>query len=241
MILKRGDKSPEVADLQRFLNLQGEKLDADGNFGGMTEAAVKRFQAAHGLDADGRWGPDSIKARRSVENAIEPVLIKKVIIEPASAGLFKGTEVDKKNAAMLSKVSPVLQTRGMAFIDSAKADGVIVQIVQGLRTFAEQDALYAQGRTRPGKRVTNAKGGQSMHNYGLALDFAPVIDGKISWNEKHYPSFGKWADKAGLDWGGRWKRFVDLPHVEDTEGMKLKEIQALYRQGGLNAVWNRVK
>ena len=60
-----------------------------------------------------------------------------------------------------------------------------VRIAQGFRTFAEQDALYAQGRTKPGAKVTNAKGGQSIHNYGLAVDIVLIIDGKIaSWDTK---------------------------------------------------------
>ena len=58
------------------------------------------------------------------------------------------------------------------------SQGVIVEIVQGLRTFAEQDALYAQGRTGPGAIVTQARGGESNHNYGLAADLCPFTDGK---------------------------------------------------------------
>ena len=57
-----------------------------------------------------------------------------------------------------------------------------VRVTQGLRTFAEQDALYQQGRTKPGKKVTNAKAGQSIHNYGFAVDIVLIIDRKTaSW------------------------------------------------------------
>ena len=98
-----------------------------------------------------------------------------------------------------------------------------IRIVQGLRTFPEQDALYAQGRTTKGPKVTNAKAGQSIHNYGLAIDFALLIDNKeISWDLKRDWDGDKIADwmevvkvfkSAGYAWGGNWK-FTDNPHFE---------------------------
>lgn len=115
-----------------------------------------------------------------------------------------------------------------------------VRIAQGLRTFAEQDALYAQGRTKPGKKVTNAKGGQSIHNYGLAVDIVLILDGKTaSWDEKS--DFDKdrqsdWMEvvsefkKAGWVWGGDWRTFKDMPHFEKTKGLSLKQIQEKYNK-----------
>lgn len=253
MLLKKGDKSAQVKEWQAFLNTQGENLIADGNFGGLTHGATMRFQAKRGLREDGIVGQNTyLEAAKlgfvgggfsQVEepDAVEPKLIEKVIVETGANDLFDGSDANERaNLAMLANVAPTLQRRGRLFIEAAHADGVTVRIVQGLRTFAEQDALYAQGRTKPGKRVTNARGGKSLHNFGLALDFAPVVNGVISWDEKLYKPFGKWADAAGLEWGGRWTKFVDLPHVQDDEGMTLAEIRQLYRTGGLNAVWNRV-
>ena len=114
-----------------------------------------------------------------------------------------------------------------------------VRIAQGLRTFAEQDALYAQGRTKPGKKVTNAKAGQSIHNYGLAVDIVLILDGKTaSWDEKS--DFDKdqqsdWMEvvtefkRAGFSWGGDWRTFKDMPHFEKTSGLSLKQIQDKYK------------
>ncbi len=71
-----------------------------------------------------------------------------------------------------------------------------VRIAQGLRTFQEQDDLYAIGRTKPGKKVTNAKGGQSVHNYGFAVDIVLIIDGKTaSWDVKK-----DWDVDGVADW-----------------------------------------
>ena len=101
-------------------------------------------------------------------------------------------------------------------------------IVSTLRTFEEQDELYAIGRTKAGRKVTNAKGGQSIHNYGLAIDFALLIDGKTaSWEDlKDFDGDRKadWLEvvevfeKAGWEWGGRWKSFTDKPHLQKTFG-----------------------
>ena len=94
-----------------------------------------------------------------------------------------------------------------------------VRIAQGLRTFAEQDALYAK---RP--KVTNAKGGQSVHNYGFAIDIVLIINGKeASWDtHKDWDNDGiaDWDEcvkifaKHGWSWGGSWASFKDMPHFD---------------------------
>jgi peptidoglycan L-alanyl-D-glutamate endopeptidase CwlK len=93
------------------------------------------------------------------------------------------------------------------------------QIVQGNRTQAEQNALYAQGRTKPGKIVTWTK--NSKHIGGGAVDFAALVAGKISWNEKLYPPIATAFKKAaselgiGIEWGGDWTT-KDWGHVQLT-------------------------
>jgi peptidoglycan L-alanyl-D-glutamate endopeptidase CwlK len=111
-----------------------------------------------------------------------------------------------------------------------------------LRTDKEQDDLYAQGRTKPGKKVTNAKGGQSYHNYGLAFDIVLIIDGKeASWDTLKDFDGDKVADwhevvriakKYGWAWGGDFVSFKDAPHFEKTFGKKTSELKAL-RKGNL--------
>lgn len=112
-------------------------------------------------------------------------------------------------------------------------------VVQGLRTIAEQNALYAQGRTKPGPIVTKAKGGLSLHNYGLAIDYALVIDGKtISWKFKTDYDNDKIADfsevvqihkEYGWEWGGDWK-FVDQPHFQKTFGYNVRQLLDLHNK-----------
>lgn len=89
-------------------------------------------------------------------------------------------------------------------------------ITSGLRTMTEQDKLYAQGRTAKGQRVTNAKGGQSPHNFKLAADLAPMKDGKIQWNapDAVWKQMADVAVSLGLTAGYYFKSFKDMPHIE---------------------------
>ena len=121
-----------------------------------------------------------------------------------------------------------------------------IRIVQGLRTIEEQDALYAQGRTKPGKIVTNAKGGSSFHNYGVAIDFAIMYDKdnngiyeELSWNpDIDSDKNGQTEWKAVVDnfvalgwsWGGAWRTFKDLPHLEKTFKLSWREMFDKYNK-----------
>lgn len=105
-----------------------------------------------------------------------------------------------------------------------------------LRTFKEQDELFAKGRTAPGARVTNAKGGMSMHNYGLALDIVLIRDGSALWDVKaDLDGDGKadWMEivnifkQYGWEWGGDWK-FYDAPHFQKSFGKSVRELLALH-------------
>lgn len=114
-----------------------------------------------------------------------------------------------------------------------------------LRNFAEQDALYAQGRTKPGKIVTKAKGGQSYHNYGLAIDIVLLVDKDkngtyeaASWDVKtDFDGDGKsdWMEavavfkRYGWEWGGDW-RFVDQPHFQKTFGHSIVQLRKLHSE-----------
>jgi len=124
----------------------------------------------------------------------------------------------------------------LAYNEAVKATPVGVHpiITQGLRTFAESDKLYAQGRTAPGEIVTNAKAGQSYHNYGLAVDFALVINGKTTWNEKdpNWITVVNIFKKYGFTWGGDFAgKFKDYPHLEQKFGHNWKDLLVLYNAG----------
>lgn len=146
--------------------------------------------------------------------------------------------MDSISLERIEKLHPKIREEVKLIVEAA--DKVLtgraqVRIVQALRTFEEQNAFYAQGRTKPGPKVTKAKGGQSYHNYGLAVDFALLIDGKeISWNTvKDYDedSIADWMEVVkifeshGYKWG---KAFNDLPHLEKSFGYSYKDLLKKY-------------
>lgn len=121
------------------------------------------------------------------------------------------------------------------YLKAVKATPALVHpyIDQTYRTFAESDALYAQGRTAPGEIVTNAKAGQSYHNYALALDFHLQVDGKDSWAVDH-----DWMivvdifKEAGFTWGGDFAgSFKDYPHFEMRFGYNWRQLLELHNEG----------
>ena len=148
--------------------------------------------------------------------------------------------MDKITIERIKLLHPKLRDEVMniyAEICEALSGRAICRFAYTLRTFAEQDAIYAQGRTKPGKIVSNAKGGLSMHNYGLAVDIVLIVDGKeASWDvKKDFDGDGKadWQEivtifkQYGWEWGGDWK-FVDAPHFQKTLGHNVRELLALY-------------
>ena len=97
-------------------------------------------------------------------------------------------------------------------------------MTDSFRSITEQDALYAQGRTKPGNRVTNARGGYSFHNFGLAIDVVIMRDGKAIWDTVP-ASVVAIAKQEGFAWGGDWKSFKDYPHFEMTFGQNLEQLR----------------
>lgn len=124
------------------------------------------------------------------------------------------------------------------------ARGAEYYATSGMRTVDEQEALYAQGRTKSGQIVTNARGGQSYHNFGIAMDWCLDKDTtraglQPDWSPDAYKVLGEEAAKLGLEWGGVWK-FKDYPHVQlplNKVGLTLADLQKLYATGGYQAVY----
>lgn len=115
----------------------------------------------------------------------------------------------------LNKLHPWVKGKAQELIKLCKANGVEIIVTQTLRTKAEQDALYAQGRTKPGKKVTNARYPQSLHCWGIAFDIVPIIGGKAMWGRTDlFDKVGLLGESIGLTWGGRWKNPVDRPHFQ---------------------------
>ena len=127
---------------------------------------------------------------------------------------------------------PLIQNNAKAFILQAEKElGIKLRVVSALRTWAEQNRLYAEGRTSAGKIVTNAKAGQSLHNYGLAIDVVEIKNGKALWNNSNWNKIATLGKSLGFSWGGDWKTFKDKPHFEMKFGRSLNELKDLYASG----------
>ncbi|MCL5103671.1 MAG: M15 family metallopeptidase [Armatimonadetes bacterium] len=128
-------------------------------------------------------------------------------------------------------LDPEFDAKLQLFEKKLVANGIKVVLTSGYRSIEEQDSLYTSGRTKPGKRVTNARGGYSWHNFGLAADYAFVINGKLTWDGP-WATFGKIARQSGLEWGGDFTSIVDRPHVQWTRGRTLAQMRASTKKPG---------
>lgn len=144
--------------------------------------------------------------------------------------------MDQKSIAQLQLLHPKLRDIAiLAYTQAINATPVNVHPVidQTYRTFAESDALYAQGRTTKGEIVTNAKAGQSYHNYALAIDFHLIVDGRDSWDVDHnWMTVVNIFKQHSFTWGGEFSTgFVDNPHLENKFGHNWRDLLALHDAG----------
>lgn len=137
------------------------------------------------------------------------------------------TQIEESTSSTLS----IIRERVTAFINKADREfGIKLRITSDghLRSFDKQDELYAQGRTAPGKIITNAKAGESYHNYGLAFDLVEIKDGQALWNNPNWIKIGEIGKSFGFNWGGDWRSFKDYPHFELSNGLNLADLKWKY-------------
>jgi len=139
-----------------------------------------------------------------------------------------------RTEANLATLTPTTAAVARKFIGAAnkalEPQGLEARIISGLRTYEEQDALYAQGRTKPGKQVTKARGGFSNHNFGTAFDIGIFRMTHYLPEHPAYKSLGPLGESCGLEWGGRWKSPVDFPHYQ-LPGLDMKKLRAMKERG----------
>lgn len=146
--------------------------------------------------------------------------------------------MDNQSESRLSEVHPELSRR---IHQLAALLSFPILVTRGLSTWPQQEALYQQGRTTPGKIVTEAPAGHSMHNFGLAVDVAPTDGHVIDWNGKD----AKWqeilakAPSCGLAEGAQWRTFPDEPHLypQEVPAAPDDRMRNLFSNGGIQAVW----
>ncbi|HET8781068.1 MAG TPA: M15 family metallopeptidase [Pyrinomonadaceae bacterium] len=237
-VLQKGHKGSAVSHVQQLL-----RISVDQKFGRDTETAVRDFQQRNPASAEpGMEG----KVNRALLAAIE-----------AAAAAQPQVQFDFDKRRRLDKVHPKLKEKVTQLAARLAARNMSFLVTDGMRTFAEQDELFKQGRTKPGKIVTKSRGGESNHNYGLAIDSYPVIDGRVFTDipdgatQQFRKTFnaiqqaiGEEGEAVGLTWGGRWTSMFDPPHLQlfPLNDMKPSKCLDIFRSNGnsLAAVWAEV-
>jgi peptidoglycan L-alanyl-D-glutamate endopeptidase CwlK len=165
------------------------------------EASIRKIQESLGVFVDGKAGPETWNA-----------IAKRVGVAPQAAAAVK---LDQRSEDNIATLHENVQVYARALVDSARAAGIQIKVISGTRTYAEQDALYAKGRTIPNTDiVTNAKGGYSNHNFGLAFDIGVFEGNAYESQSPKYKAVGALGMQLGLTWGGSWTTFHDEPHFE---------------------------
>ncbi len=192
---------------------------------------LQRICASCGLYAgplDGRWTQAVADAEERLSQEAETL--------KAQLGTF-----DARTERNILTLMPPAQRLARQFMRAAAGFEHTVRIISGSRTYAEQDALYAIGRTVELNRrtVTNARGGRSNHNFGIAWDvgiFAAdgrYMTGSLAADVRAYKELGarSTAQVAGLEWGGNWTTFIDRPHYQLATGRSTREVQQRFEAG----------
>lgn len=135
------------------------------------------------------------------------------------------------NSRKIEDLHPKVAELCRKFIAECDKHDIDILITSTYRDGESQNALYAQGRTKPGNIVTNAKAGQSWHNWKCALDVVPLRNGKPVWGTlgkdlELWNKVGAIGESVGLEWAGRWKRMREFPHFQFTGGLTLADFQA---------------
>ncbi len=234
--MQRGSQGGEVPALQQALTDAGYWCVVDGDFGSQTEGQVVAYQASRGLFVDGVVGPQTAGAlNEGAPEVAGPV--------PSSSGSADAADYDPANRLGNASVAPGNRRLAEQTAELLTDAGYQPYIVSVYRTFEEQDATYAQGRTEPGSIVTWVQGGGSWHNYGCAVDFAfwNASHTGPSWESYHpWDLIGTYGLAAGYTrWGGGWG---DSPHLElhPSWGNSCSDLASTATSQGLPTVWNLV-
>ncbi len=169
------------------------------------EEIISDVQKKLGVQVDGRAGPQTWEA------------IHAFIVKPATGGAPAEEviePVDPRSEKCILTLLPEVRSIARSLVQKAGQSGIPIKIISGLRTYAEQDELYAQGRSKPGPKVTNARGGYSNHNFGIAFDIGVFAGSKYLAESVKYKAVGALGMDLGLEWGGSWQSIVDQPHFQ---------------------------
>ena len=173
------------------------------------EEMIRAVQKELGVGVDGRAGPETWEAIYLRVTGKRPVAGTTPKLPPAAT-----QGVDARSEKTIATLQPEVRPYARALVLKAAAAGITIKVISGLRTYDEQNALHAQGRSKPGRIVTNARGGYSNHNFGIAFDIGIFDGAKYIPESPRYKAVGAMGVELGLEWGGNWTSIKDEPHFQ---------------------------
>jgi peptidoglycan L-alanyl-D-glutamate endopeptidase CwlK len=177
---------------------------------------ITEVQRKVGAEPDGAAGPETwnaiYKAFFGHGYLPQPSATPPAPGEPPS--YTANDAVDARSEGVIATLLPQLHPVARALVHAAAEIGITIKVISGLRTYEEQNALYNQGRTKPGRIVTNASAGHSNHNFGIAFDIGVFQNGNYLDESPAYKAVAALGKNLGLTWGGDWVSIQDEPHYE---------------------------
>lgn len=167
---------------------------------------------------------DSVRAAEAARFALDTVTGWKnwALVENNTFGKNRG---DLKMITDVNALHPYFRDKVLDLIEKCKAKGIELAFVETYRTHAKQNEYKGMG-----KKYTRSGGGKSKHQYGLAVDVVPIVNGEAQWNNMAlWRRIGVMGEKLGLRWGGRWRHPFDPGHFEWTGGLNTASLSAGYK------------
>lgn len=230
----KADGGTFTADGVTYTITNGQLLDADGVVAG-------------DIRTDGSYKLNTQEERHSYYDDIHTRVKMTEGEGKDTATLLDLHDADPANKLSADGMNDTFSNMATDTLKDLRHEGLDMRVDSGYRSFTEQDGLYAKGRTKPGSKVTNARGGESWHNYGVAADIVfNDANGRSSWPDggeytKLWTRYGEIAQGNGLEWGGSWTSIKDRPHIEYHPGLTASDASTLkdeHRTGGLEAAWD---
>ena len=189
-------------------------------------ATVVGFQSGTAEDISASLTLEEIRNSPLYEDARRNGLVDSILTPVTSL-----TWDDETNNKIL-ELHPLIRQRATNFVNRLDNEfNIRVRITSGLRTWDQQARLFNQGRTTPGNIVTNARAGESYHNYGLALDVVEINNGVALYDNPNWEFIGSIGIEEGFFWGGNFTTLLDLPHFEARFNLTTNQIRTLFNNG----------
>ncbi|MGH1336137.1 MAG: M15 family metallopeptidase [Aureispira sp.] len=212
------------ANIEAFLKLH--KNPYDSSIHNELAAKLERIDSIlHNVNHDGNQTTEDEETEKTIIGTTPYTLSKankdeeteKTVIDTAP---YAGTETwDHHTNRRIRTLDTRIQSSAFQFVNMVQTDlDITIRVSDAFRTLADQDALYNSGRG-----VTRVRGGQSYHNYGLAIDVVEIRDGRPIY-ERDWTGIANIGKGLGFEWGGDWTGFVDKPHFQMTFGQSVREL-----------------